>query len=88
MSCLVFQTECGHVICSLCPTPAFQPQRHLYNKVKPQHGCHLPPGGAPNIHFLPFLKKKLFLALLGAVDINWQVDEKTILCPCPMYKMR
>ena len=63
------------MLANVCPVPTFLPQRRVYHKFKPQHGCHLPPGGAPDISFLLYtLKHKLFLAVLGAVDINCQIE--------------
>ena len=37
------------------------------------------------IFFPSFPTKKTFLAVLGAVDINWQVEKK--LHPAPLYRL-
>ena len=61
--------------CSLCPTPTFLPQHCVYHEVKLQQGCHLPQGGIADNVYLPFLEQKPFLAVVGALDANWQTNE-------------
>ena len=59
----------------------FYPSVVHITKVKPQHGCHVPQGRVQDILFFSFLKQELFIAVSGALDINWKADEKATAYP-------
>ena len=57
---------------------AILPQCRLHHQVKPQHGRYIPPGA----DFTPFMViNKFSVAVPGACDLDWQVDEEVVLWP-------